>query len=173
MNVFGFIKRAWATASLDGDAFRADVDKTLHHLARGGDPNYLHSPHGFAPLHRVCQPNSPEPRIEIARLLLEHGVQIGIRSAQGQTPLHVAALMGCRELASFFLERGADVNATDSMGYTPFHAAAAGGDIGLAQLLLDHGADAGVLTSNGKTAADVAKEEGYPAMEDFLRKRGT
>ena len=126
-------------------------------LVKGGDPNHRHIPHGLAPLHRLCQPNRTADRIEIAKLLLEHGTTIDIRSIArgstpadvgGQTPLDLAAFNSCLELATFFLSRGADVHAMDDRDYTPLHFAAVGGDIKLAELLLEHDLHPGVNFTN-------------------------
>ena len=177
--MFKFITHAWATANLDEAAFYGDIKKMKDELAKGGDPNHRHTPHGLAPLHRLCQPNRTADRIEIAKLLLEHGTTIDIRSIArgstpadvgGQTPLDLAAFNSCLELATFFLSRGADVHARDDRDYTPLHFAAVGGDIKLAELLLEHGANPTAVASDGKNPLTVAKDEGKTEMVAFLNK---
>lgn len=77
---------------------------------------------------------------EIAKLLLQSGLPINRRTAEGSTYLSDAALKGKKDLVQLLLDRGADVNAGNQAGGTPLHDAALGGNPEVIKLLLDHGA---------------------------------
>lgn len=78
-----------------------------------------HTKNGFTALHFAAR----EGDIESARLLLDAGVNVDVRS-QGATPLLVATMRGQVPAALFLLERGADPNIGDA-GLTPLHWASA------------------------------------------------
>lgn len=62
--------------------------------------------------------------------------------AEGVSPLHLACLLGKKEIVEWLLAAGIDVNTADRrIGLTPLFYAAQKGDVKLAKLLLQHGAD--------------------------------
>lgn len=61
----------------------------------------------------------------------------------GNTPLHVAARLGCMEVAELLLSQNVDVNIVNKAKRTPLHAAVVGHrSVNLVKLLLAHGVDA-------------------------------
>lgn len=62
---------------------------------------------GVTALHRSCMYG----RLEIARLLLDHGVELEARDSKGWTALHFAANGGHLELANFLISSCANVTA--------------------------------------------------------------
>jgi len=60
-------------------------------------------------------------RVEVVKLLLEHGADVKARDMDQKTALHFSAEQGGRseEIIQLLLERGADVNAVDRFGFTP------------------------------------------------------
>jgi ankyrin repeat protein len=57
----------------------------------------------------------------------------------GYTPLHWAAMYGCKDVAELLLTKGAEVNAKDEDGETPLHWAARHGHKDVVELLRRHG----------------------------------
>ena len=79
----------------------------------------------------------------VERLLGDDGGTLNAYSADGWTPLHLAAFFGHTKIAEVLLARGADVAARsrNNNGNTPLHAALAGNHKFVAGLLLGSGAD--------------------------------
>lgn len=124
---------------------------------------------------------------EVARLLLEKGVELDIFAAclagvnerivdllaadrglvnsyshDGWTALHLAAFFGRPEIAEILLANGADVNARskNEMQNTPLHAAVAGKRSDIASVLLNHGAEVNVRQHGGWTPLHAAAQNG-------------
>lgn len=73
--------------------------------------------------------------------LLRRRANVNARSAQGWTPLHIAAAGGDITLVDLLLRHGADVNAVSYVGATPLdHAITYGQGQELVRLLRQHGA---------------------------------
>jgi ankyrin repeat protein len=98
------------------------------------------------------------------RLLLQHGADPNIATAQGSTALMAAAGINwipgqtyTRPEAEYVdavklcLERGADANASNSLGLAAIHGAANRGWVSVIQILADHGARLDVKDIAGRT----------------------
>jgi Ankyrin repeats (3 copies)/Ankyrin repeats (many copies) len=73
-------------------------------LDRGADPNVLaRAQGGNTPLHRA----SRSGRIEIVRLLVEHGASVEVQDNNGKTPMEVASGEQCDEIVKLLLEHRA------------------------------------------------------------------
>lgn len=99
---------------------------------------------------------------------------IATHSADGWTPLHLAAYFGHKKLAERLIERGAEVDArsTNAMKNTPLHAAAAGRQSDLIRLLLVEGADANARQEGGWTAIHAAAQNGDREIVEILLAHG-
>jgi Ankyrin repeats (3 copies) len=75
-----------------------------------------------------------------AALLLDQGVAVDARDADGRTPLMLAVAQGRLEVVRLLLARGADPNAADKSGRTPLQQARAGNLRDVAALLERAGA---------------------------------
>ncbi len=73
------------------------------------------------------------------------------RFDDGQTPLHLAAIMGHNAIAKYLLENDADTTVQDSSGATPLHEAVRYGNVEIARALLNSGADVNAKDNLGKT----------------------
>jgi ankyrin repeat protein len=98
----------------------------------------------------------------VAGMLDRNPEAVNRHSADGWTPLALAAYFGQAETAQLLLERGADhgLASTNAMRNQPLHAAVAGKRVVLVELLLQAGADHGARDYNGWTPLNLAAHEG-------------
>ncbi len=99
---------------------------------------------------------------------------IGVRSADGWTALHLAALFGRAETVRLLLASGADVLARseNQMANLPLHAAAAARQADIVRMLLDAGTPVDARQHGGFTAAHSAAQGKDRATLDLLLARG-
>jgi ankyrin repeat protein len=105
-------------------------------------------------------------------LVRSGNLDVKVRDAAGDTPLHRAAEKGMRSLAESLLARGAEVNARAKNGETPLHFAALDADASVAELLLDAGADAKARNGDGESVLMWAALSGHIAVAQRLLARG-
>lgn len=114
-------------------------------------------------------------RTDQLRVLLDRGeATVSDRSADGWTPLHLAAFFGHRDTAEILIERGAELGAVseNAMRNTPLHAAAAAGRLAVAELLVERGADPSAPAAEGLTPLDIAIGDGHDEVARLLEGRG-
>jgi len=58
--------------------------------------------------------------VEIVKLLVEAGADVGTENAEGSTPLHWACLNGHVGIVDYLLDKGAKLSACNKAGKTPF-----------------------------------------------------
>jgi ankyrin repeat protein len=106
-------------------------------------------------IHMVLADSMPaksaQIRLQLIKLLLEHGADVDAQDGKGQTPLTLAAWEGSLKLARVYLAAGASVNAACTQWHkTALHYATDLCDLEMVKPLLDNGADA--------TASNLYKE---------------
>ena len=128
-------------------------------------------------------------RVDVAKALLEHAVQVNAKDLSGYTPLHEVTFgkYYCRSfglyrwrqkdhlgkvlhLAEILLESGANIDAQNKDRETPLHLASHLRFHDMARLLLKHGADVNVKNSEGKYPFQVATRRKGKAMRRLLSK---
>ena len=88
--------------------------------------------------------------IEAVKQAIAVGADVNAMGDEGETPLHLAALGGHKEVAELLIAKGADLNAK-SYGETPLDLAIRLGQTETADLLRKHGAKTGEeLKTEGK-----------------------
>ena len=80
---------------------------------------------------------------------------MNMRFEDGQTPLHLAAIIGHTSIARYLLENNAETYVQDSSGATPLHEAVRYGNIDIIKLLLNAGANINAKDNLGKTPVMV------------------
>ena len=100
-------------------AFFGHRDLAAALLDRGASPAaFSHNAMANQPLHSAVAGR----RLDLVKLLLKRGADVN-GSAQGLTPLHLAAHAGHEPLASMLLAFGADTRIKDAAGHTPLQMA--------------------------------------------------
>ncbi|WP_088178962.1 ankyrin repeat domain-containing protein [Dechloromonas denitrificans] len=95
---------------------------------------------------------------DVARLLKAEPSARDLRTAQGSTPLHLAATNPDPAALKALIAAGADANARDVDGLTPLHMAAYTQNARHAQLLLEAGADPYAKTNAGRDPTSMARK---------------
>lgn len=133
----------------------------LQFLIERGADIHVTGPKQETALHLV----SRTLRADAARVLLVAGANANAVNDRGQTPLHLAALMGLslkseslrREaLTKVLLSAGADLTLTDQDGMTPLHRAAARGRVRMAMAILDHLSGRDGDTASARASSDAS-----------------
>jgi ankyrin repeat protein len=127
----------------------------------------------LSPLMVAVVAAQPEPRIEAlhaaafagnleeVRRLLEQGVAVDARDAEGRTPLMWASFNGHTAVDALLLEKGAAIDAREVNGRTALMYASSGPFVGTVGLLLEKGAEVNLQgTAEGFTALMTAAAEG-------------
>src|SRR6266404_5756523 len=106
-----------------------------HFLVQGIDVNAKNK-YGNAPLHLTCLYG----KLEVARMLLEHGTTANMESENGETPLHqvsqgkYASERTGVDVARLLLKHGVYVDARKNRGSTALHGAAFNGRLEIVRL---------------------------------------
>ena len=84
-------------------------------------------------------------------LLLDHGADANIASADGYTPLHLAVMKGSQNFVKLFLEKNALVNTQNADGDSPLHTAVSNGFFDITKLLIKKGSNVNLQNKEGRT----------------------
>ena len=106
---------------------------------------------------------------DVAKMLVQAGVDPNARQENGMTALMSAAFNGQRDVAKALLEQGAQVNA-DAKGFNALSLAVERGDIAMAELLLKHGAEAKTRPPSGLSALEKAQQRQNADLIKLLEK---
>jgi ankyrin repeat protein len=106
--------------------------------------------------------------------LLDAGRDVDTRSADGFTPLHLAAYFRAPAAAALLVARGADVDAVaeNPQRVAPLHSAVAGRQIAVVRLLLAAGATPDSRQQGGWTPLLAAAQHGHAEMVTALLAAG-
>ena len=125
---------------------------------------------GETPLHAGCSDEETYhatnyEKLEVLRLLLEHGASVGAKDNKGRTPLHVVSQSRrVKSIRMFigqdFLRQDANVGAENNQGASPLHAGYSDEEKKpeAARTLLKHGANVDAKDSEGRTPLHIAAQ---------------
>lgn len=110
----------------------------------------------------------------LEELLARDGAPVTSYSADGWTPLHLAAFFGQERAAALLIERGAPLDAwsRNELANQPLHAAVAGNDTETYLCLLRHGAPVDEKQHSGFTPLHGAAQNGNWDVTTALLDRG-
>ena len=152
------VHQAFSTSALERLRKKENQRAGLHKAARDGDDLVL-------------------------ELMLEEGVDVDVRAADGRTALHLIAENGNEAGARILLDHGANVNAVSYSkgsnverkfggGRTPMHWAAEYGQLGMVKLLVEAGADLAIQNASGRTVLQEAIRDGGDPVAKYLMNAG-
>ena len=115
----------------------------------------------------VCQYNEYN---ELEKILKVCTFNLDTKNFDGQTGLHLAAIMGHLEVAKLLLKNGASVNVINKAKNTPIVLAVENIQENMVQLLAEHNADvnAKIRPENKTTLIHWCSSHGHDAMVDIL-----
>ena len=114
-------------------------------------------------------------KLEMVRLLLDHGAEANVEAKEGLKLLHAVALGSFESqedgvrIAELLLKHGAEVDAQSEDHWTPLHVACRHGKLEMVRLLLDHGAEVNAETVDGEKPLRFLSYGNYRSQEDGVR----
>ncbi|NXT52584.1 TANC1 protein, partial [Pluvianellus socialis] len=111
-------------------------------------------------------------KLEVCKLLLEHGAVVTRTNRRGIPPLFCAVRQGHWQIAKLLVEHGSDVNLSDRQGRTPLMVASCEGHLSTVEFLLSEGATISSLDKEGLTALSWACLKGHRDVVQYLVEQG-
>ena len=121
---------------------------------------------GKTPLHSLV--SSPRCSLEAVGFLLHHGADVAARDKHEETPLHLAARWGQKEVVDLLIQCGADISARNKYNETSLHRTALFGHKEVVGLLIQRGADVSARDKFNKTPLHVAASMGHKEVVYLL-----
>ena len=136
-------------SALDFHAMFGSMETVSLLLKYGADPNWIieRPPINYA---------TNWARLDIAKVLLDHGANINGSDRTGWTALHLAVRRPIHVL-NWLISNHADVNARNQDGDTPLMTASSYSLTQPVRVLIENGADVSIKDNNGQTAINIAK----------------
>ncbi|WP_341761278.1 ankyrin repeat domain-containing protein [Candidatus Tisiphia endosymbiont of Thecophora atra] len=126
-------------------------------------------PNSYNPLHAAAYYGY----LDIMEFLLEQGIDIDVKSDNGDTPLLIAALTGNLKVMKFLVEKGADVTIKNKEGLSVLHIAAQRNvAVSTIKFLVKEGADINAQDKYGTTPLHYATRQKHADNVEFLVKEG-
>ncbi|XP_078053518.1 uncharacterized protein LOC144478972 isoform X1 [Augochlora pura] len=91
--------------------------------------------YGNTPLHLACQ-NNLEQQVETVEILISKGVDLNCLNLRLQSPIHIAAEMGHKEICELLLAAGANIEQREQSGRTPLYIAARGSFTAIVDMII-------------------------------------
>ncbi|MBC8868268.1 MAG: ankyrin repeat domain-containing protein, partial [Planctomycetes bacterium] len=110
---------------------------------------------------------------EVKRLLAIDPESVKKTFGDDGTLLHVAVVLGHKEIAELLLAKGADPNAANADGHTALHQAAEYGRLEIANMLVEKGASVSAGKDRGCTPLHIAVMNGWVEVAAWLIEHGS
>ncbi len=111
--------------------------------------------------------------VQVKQWIEKDASLVSLKDGSGNTPLHVAAIVGSPELILLLLSRGADIQAVNAQSNTPLHEAIINGHDDAARLLMEKGADVNKPDVSGLAPLHLAALYNRRAVASWLIDKGT
>ncbi|KAK3795923.1 hypothetical protein RRG08_010743 [Elysia crispata] len=132
--------------------------------------------HGDEGGRRAIHHAASNGHLECTRLLLKAGAISNCADHQGKTPLHLACLMGHKDIVHLLVRQCAHINSCRTeAGENAVHVTAAAGHLDVMEVLLDNGGDTSLVTrvsKGGESPLHKAVGADKPEMVDLLCSHG-
>ncbi len=149
-------------------ALNPDIRLLRGFIAKGAD---LQCMHAGLPILIAATRDSREGRPEAVMTLLTNGADVNRADADGNTPLHFAALSAKPIVAALLCDAGARIDAINRAGETPLVMACAAANWELARFLFEHGAKPDLALAQPALIAAASIEDDDPEGVKLLLKR--
>jgi ankyrin repeat protein len=162
--------RGWRPLHEATDQRRVQATKMLLQYRADGDAA---NSCGSTPLHLAIRSTiNTADAIEVAMILILHGVSLHARTSDWDTALFLAAERDHAMLVRVLVEKGADVNVANKVGKTALHGASAWGYKEVVSYLLRSNANVYAEDYKGQTALHYAARGGIVAIIELLVNAG-
>jgi len=109
---------------------------------------------------------------QVQAIVADNPDQVNEKDPGNNTPLHLAAIGGNKDIVEFLIESGADINMGDNENSPPVVNAALGGHFEIVKLMLDKGASPTLADDNDMTPLHFAAMGGDTRIIELLLARG-
>uniref|UniRef100_A0A1I8ATV9 ANK_REP_REGION domain-containing protein n=1 Tax=Steinernema glaseri TaxID=37863 RepID=A0A1I8ATV9_9BILA len=123
-------------------------------------------------LYIALTETSIDGHFEIAKILMEHGAPVNMKTETFDSPLSMAAGSGHADLVRLLIEKGADIEQVNDDQYTPLMESCREGHIELVKILVTSGVKLDQITPNSETALTLAAAHGSLPIVQLLLENG-
>ena len=107
--------------------------------------------------------------VSTVQRMLSQGTNVHARDGWNSTALMYASSWGHLEIVKELLKAGAPINERARGNNTPLMFAAEAGHLAIVEYFIDQGADTRLVNDDGKSAAELAADGGFIAVESLIQ----
>ncbi|KAK0399896.1 hypothetical protein QR680_003264 [Steinernema hermaphroditum] len=123
-------------------------------------------------LYIALTETSIDGHFDIAKILMEHGAPVNMKTETFDSPLSMAAGSGHADLVKLLIEKGADIEQVNDDQYTPLMESCREGHIDLVKILIQSGVKLDQITPNQETALTLSAAHGSLPIVQLLLEQG-